>query len=94
MKKPLTLLFLLWTTSTAGFTQDTLYYENFETGGNTITLNTTDIGGTNNGSNYWIINNAYTGGTRRRTTGGISALTAAEDFCGVDWGRRNLTDKT
>lgn len=48
-----------------GFGQDTLFYENFETGGNLVTLNTSDLGAASgsSGLNEWIINNAYTGGT-------------------------------
>jgi len=38
----------------------TIYYENFEKGGNTIDTNTTDMGG---GSpiNFWVVNNSYNG---------------------------------
>lgn len=41
--------------------QTTLFSEDFESGGNVFTLNTTDLGGTNT-PNFWVINNAYTGG--------------------------------
>lgn len=42
--------------------QTTLFSENFETGGTVFSLNTTDMGGSNT-PNFWVINNAYTGGT-------------------------------
>ncbi|HYG50105.1 MAG TPA: T9SS type A sorting domain-containing protein [Flavobacteriales bacterium] len=42
----------------------TLFSEDFETGTSTqFTLNTTDMGSTVGGDNFWIINNAYAGGT-------------------------------
>ena len=43
--------------------QTTLFSENFETGGTSFTLNTSDIGGANSGTNLWAVNNAYTGGS-------------------------------
>lgn len=42
--------------------QDTLYYENFESGGGSFTRNTSDLGGSTN-HNQWWINNSYNGGT-------------------------------
>jgi PKD repeat protein len=42
--------------------QTTLYSEDFETGGAGITLNTSDLGGTAT-PNFWVVNNAYTGGS-------------------------------
>lgn len=55
------LLFWCSLTATLGYSQTTIYQENFETG-NSFTLNTTDLGG---GSTYntWLVNNAYTGGS-------------------------------
>jgi hypothetical protein len=44
-----------------GFTQTTIYQEDFETG-NSFTLNTTDLGGAS-AQNTWLVNNAYTGGS-------------------------------
>jgi len=43
--------------------QTTIFSENFETGGASFTLNTSDNGGATSGSNLWIINNAYAGGS-------------------------------
>ena len=42
--------------------QVTLFAENFEAGGSSFTLNTTDFGGTST-PNFWVINNAYAGGS-------------------------------
>jgi hypothetical protein len=44
---------------------DTLLYEQFETGGASFTLNTTDLNSVTPavGYNEWVVNNAYTGGT-------------------------------
>ncbi len=42
--------------------QTTLFSENFETGGTSFTLNTSDSGGATSGSNLWVVNNAYAGG--------------------------------
>jgi PKD repeat protein len=61
MAKTLRLLLLCLLTSNTIWAQSTLFSEDFETGGNTFTLNTTDLGGTNT-PNFWVINNAYTGG--------------------------------
>ncbi len=44
-----------------GFSQTTIYQENFETG-NSFTLNTTDLGGAST-FNTWLVNNSYTGGS-------------------------------
>ncbi len=47
--------------SLISFGQSQLFYESFETGGGTFTLN--GVGpGTNSGTNEWIVNNTYTGG--------------------------------
>jgi hypothetical protein len=43
-----------------GFSQTTIYQENFETG-NTFTLNTSDLGGAST-FNTWLVNNSFTGG--------------------------------
>ena len=59
MKKRLLFSFALF--GAYGFTQTTLYQEDFETG-NSFTLNTTDLGGASI-FNTWLVNNAYTGGT-------------------------------
>jgi PKD repeat protein len=42
---------------------DTLYSEDFESGGGSFTLNTTDVASTVAGTNHWVLNNAYTGGS-------------------------------
>ncbi|MDG0973842.1 MAG: T9SS type A sorting domain-containing protein [Crocinitomicaceae bacterium] len=44
------------------YAQTILYSEDFETGGTSISLNATDLSSTPLGVNYWVINNAYTGG--------------------------------
>ena len=44
-----------------GFSQTTIYQENFETG-NTFTLNTSDLGGAST-FNTWLVNNSFTGGS-------------------------------
>lgn len=50
-------------------TVDTLLYERFETGGTSFQLNTTDLGGASGtaGSNAWVINNIYAGGSGQLT---------------------------
>lgn len=55
------LLFACTLFAVHGFTQTTIYQEDFETG-NSFTLNTTDLGGASV-SNTWIVNSAYTGGS-------------------------------
>ncbi|MFK7786869.1 MAG: T9SS type A sorting domain-containing protein [Crocinitomicaceae bacterium] len=55
------LLFTCSLFATYGFTQTTIYQENFETG-NSFTMNTTDLGGAS-AVNTWLVNNAYTGGS-------------------------------
>lgn len=61
------LFILLCHISFSGLAQnaDTLLYERFETGGASFNLNTSDVGGAvgTAGSNGWVINNAYTGGS-------------------------------
>ncbi|MBK6640625.1 MAG: T9SS type A sorting domain-containing protein [Bacteroidetes bacterium] len=73
MKKLLLLLMLL-----AGFegisqTADTLYHEDFETGGTSFTLNTADMSSSagTTGYNEWVINDAYDGGTGQLVCLGI-----------------------
>jgi len=48
-------------TTVLGFSQTTIYQENFETG-NTFTMNTTDLGGAST-YNTWLRNNSYAGGS-------------------------------
>lgn len=57
---PLAIVLLLLSIGTVR-AQVTLFSEDFETGGPTFALNSTDLGGTST-PNFWIINNAYTGG--------------------------------
>ena len=46
------------------FSQTSLFLEDFETGGGTFTINTTDMSSTSNSSqNGWLINNTYGGGS-------------------------------
>ena len=47
----------------AAFSQDVLYFEDFESGGGSFSLNTTDVGSTTSGANTWLMNDEYTGGT-------------------------------
>lgn len=61
MKKLLLTMCAFWTLGI--FAQTVLYSEDFESGGASITLNATDLSSTPLGVNYWVINNAYTGGT-------------------------------
>lgn len=65
MRKLLFFMCYLVSYSAVAQNPDTLLYERFETGGASFTLNTTDLGGAvgNAGSNGWVINNAYTGGS-------------------------------
>ncbi len=61
MKKLATILLCIFSISLNS--QTTLFSENFETGGaGTFSLNTTDLSGTST-PNFWIVNNAYTGGS-------------------------------
>lgn len=53
------------------FAQTTLYSENFETGGASIAINTSDLGGVAVGTNPWIINNVYAGGSGSFTCAGF-----------------------
>ena len=60
--KKLYSLFLLFLLATPLLNaQVSLFSENFEMGGASFTLNSTDLGGTST-PNFWIINNAYIGG--------------------------------
>ena len=63
MRKNLLITILVVSFSTFIYAQDTLFHENFETGGTSFTLNTTDVSSTATGYNYWVINNQYTGGS-------------------------------
>lgn len=73
MKKITLLLVLLTVASAKAQTTDTLFYERFETGGNTFTLNTADMGGVNaaTGYNQWVVNDAYTGGSGQLVCAGF-----------------------
>lgn len=72
MKKQLFIIAALclaqWTSA-----QTVLYTENFQSGGNNFTLNTTDLNSTSAGANSWAINNAYTGGSGSIVCLGIPA---------------------
>lgn len=61
MKKCYAFLLLLLFSIPLLNAQVTLYSENFEQGGGSFTLNSTDLGGTAT-PNFWIINNIYAGG--------------------------------
>lgn len=61
MKKLLTLITL--TFSAHLFSQDTLFIENFNSGGPSFTLNTTDVGSVVGVYNTWVVNTSYTGGS-------------------------------
>ena len=43
--------------------QTVIYSENFNGSSNTFTLNTAEASSTGSGKNFWIVNNAYTGGS-------------------------------
>lgn len=43
--------------------QTTLFSENFNSGAGTFSLNTTDMSSITTGTNTWVVNNSYTGGT-------------------------------
>jgi len=64
---------LLIAGSLAAQNPDTLWYENFETGGGSFSLNTADEGGVDaaTGYNQWIVNNAYAGGSGSLVCGGF-----------------------
>ncbi|MFN4122503.1 MAG: T9SS type A sorting domain-containing protein [Flavobacteriales bacterium] len=59
------LLFLLVSTliPKAYQAQTELYFEDFNAATSTFTLNTSDVSSTATGSNIWVINNSYTGGS-------------------------------
>lgn len=59
MKK--TLLLLTLSVGISGFSQTTVYTEDFETG-NSFTMNTSDLGAANT-NNTWLMNNTYAGGS-------------------------------
>ncbi|XOV66225.1 MAG: T9SS type A sorting domain-containing protein [Fluviicola sp.] len=63
--KKITILLAGLLLSTSSFAQTVLYSEDFESGGGSVTLNTSDVSSTagTSGTNYWLINNSYTGGT-------------------------------
>ena len=52
-------------TSTSLTNADVIFSEDFETGGTSFNLNTTDEGGSvgTTGNNHWVINNSYAGGS-------------------------------
>lgn len=64
---------LLSVTIVGAQTSDTLFFERFETGGITFTLNTADMGGVNaaTGYNQWVVNNVYTGGSGQLVCSGF-----------------------
>jgi hypothetical protein len=63
--KKITILLAGLLLSATSFAQTVLYSEDFESGGGSVTLNTSDVSSTagTSGTNYWVINNSYTGGT-------------------------------
>lgn len=73
MKKYIYILITFLTNVAAAQTADTLFHEDFESGGNTFSLNTADMNGSQGSSGYneWIINNAYTGGSGQLVCLGI-----------------------
>lgn len=50
-------------TNYRAFSQTVIFSENFESGGTTFTLNTTDVSSTTTNDTRWVINNAYAGGS-------------------------------
>lgn len=74
MRKLLIVALLLFSSITIyAQSTDTLFYERFETGGNTFSLNTADEGGVNaaTGYNQWVINAEYTGGSGQLVCAGF-----------------------
>ncbi|MBL0340165.1 MAG: T9SS type A sorting domain-containing protein [Bacteroidetes bacterium] len=74
MKKLLfQLLLVLGFSNSYSQTIDTLFYERFQTGGGSFTLNTSDEGGVDaaTGYNQWVINDAYQGGSGQLICAGI-----------------------
>jgi PKD repeat protein len=69
----LKLMFYLLLATVTTYAQDTLVYENFETGGLEFTLNTTDESGVSAaaGYNQWVVNNFFTGGSGQLNCGGF-----------------------
>lgn len=61
MKKHLLTAFLFLLTFISR-SQTVLFSENFNSGSGAFTLNTTDVSSTATGYNFWVINNAYSGG--------------------------------
>lgn len=61
MKKLLLSIAGCFAIGTFSFAQTTLYTEDFETGGGSFSLNTSDMGGAST-YNTWLMNNNYTGG--------------------------------
>lgn len=72
--KKLLLTVALALTAGLGFSQTTLFSENFESGGAGFTLNTSDMSGMSGlaGTNAWVINNSYTGGSGTSSCFGLS----------------------
>lgn len=56
--------------STMGFSQNVIYSEDFESG-NSFTLNSTDQSSTSSGQNFWLVNNAFSGGSFTFNCGGF-----------------------
>jgi len=73
MKKLFLLSLLLLSLSGLIAQPDTLFHENFESGGSTFTLNTPDLNGSSAaaGYNQWVINSFYAGGTGQLTCFGL-----------------------
>ncbi|MCB9234253.1 MAG: PKD domain-containing protein [Bacteroidia bacterium] len=63
MKRTITSFLLLLLAFSALSAQVTVFTENFEGTTHQFTLNTTDMSSLSSGSNSWVVNNAYTGGS-------------------------------
>ncbi len=51
--------------------QTVIFSENFNGANPPFSLNTSDLGSTTNGSNFWVINNSYSGGTFNPLCAGV-----------------------
>jgi PKD repeat protein len=56
------IVLLLSSATLPGAAQDTLFSANFNTPASGFTLNTTDVGSTAAGANFWVANSSYSGG--------------------------------
>ncbi len=61
LQRTILLTFCLFSIQIIG--QDILFYENFENGNSSFNLNTLSEGSTDSGSNHWVVNNSYEGGS-------------------------------